>query len=56
MKAFKVGNVKRRAAGAAMLDAIIPGRNKSGVDSIRPIGHGLNHKLNQCKSCTMCTS
>ena len=39
MKAFKVGNVKRRAAGAAMLDAIIPGRNKSGVDSIRPIGH-----------------
>ena len=38
-RALKVGNVNCRAVGAAMLDAIIPGRNKSGVDSFRPISH-----------------
>ena len=38
-RALKVGNVNCRAAGAAMLDAIISGRNKSGEDAIHPISH-----------------
>ena len=66
-KALKLGNVKRRAAGAAMLDAIIPGRNKSGVDSFRPISNWSKHRYKsmqelctlhtlRCAHCTMCTS